>query len=573
MMNSTSKLISPYGGELIDLFVQGSERSELLEKAASYPDIQLTPRQMFDLELLAVGAFSPLNRFMGRADYLGVLNSMKLDNGMIWPIPITLAINREDLPEHGDNITLRDDYNSILAVMCIEEVFRFDWHDEAKKVYGTTDLKHPIVSEMASWGDLCLSGELRVLNIPQHDDFIELRLTPHQTREQLEEMENSNVVAFQTRNPMHRVHEELTKHAARQVNGSLLIHPVVGLTNHGDVDHFTRVRIYKSLVENYYDKNTLLALLPLAMRMGGPREAVWHAIIRRNYGANHFIVGRDHAGPGKDSQGKSFYGPYEAQELLSSVEDQVGVKMIPFEWMVYLKDEDRYEFESKIPENATIAAISGTRVREDYLAKGIPLPDWFTRPETAQILLEAYPSRHKQGFCIWFTGLSGAGKSTISRHLINHLREYGRVPSVLDGDVIRTHLSKGLGFSREDRDTNILRIGFVAGEIVKHNGTVVCAAISPYRQARLEARKMFGEGHFIEVFVDTPLEICEQRDKKGFYAQARAGKIKNFTGIDDPYEAPVEPELHLKTVDCSPEENAQRIIDYLIKERFLLKLN
>jgi sulfate adenylyltransferase len=571
MVLSSKKLITPYGGSLVNLLIQSSKREELLEKAGGYTYIQLTPRQLFDLELLTVGAFSPLDRFMGQADYQNVLHQMKLVNGVVWPIPITLTIKKEDLHGTSDFITLRDAYNRFLAVMRIEEIYRFNWHEEAETVYETTDIKHPMISEMISWGDHCISGELRVLNLPQHDDFPELRMTPRQTRKRLEQMGNANVVAFQTRNPMHRVHEELTQHAARQVGGSLLIHPVVGLTNHGDVDHFTRVRIYKTLVDKYYDKQTLLSLLPLAMRMGGPREAVWHAIIRRNYGANHFIVGRDHASPGNDSQGKPFYGPYEAQELLTSFEENIGVKMIPFERMVYIKNEQRYEFASKAPEGAEIEVISGTKVRDEYLYKGVPLPAWFTRPETAQILLEAFPPRVKQGFCLWFTGLSGAGKTTISRHLVDRLREYGRVPTVLDGDVIRTHLSKGLGFNRKDRDTNILRIGFVASEIVKHNGNVITAAISPYRQARREARKMFREGSFIEIFVDTPLEVCEQRDTKGFYARARAGKIKNFTGIDDPYEVPIEPELHLRTVDCSPEANAQRIIDYLVSVGFISK--
>jgi sulfate adenylyltransferase len=535
--------------------------------------VQLTPRQTHDLELLAVGGFSPLDRFMGQADYQSVLDEMALADGTVWPIPVTLTIDKEDLPDQADWVTLRDVHNQIMAVMRVEEVFRFNWKEEAEKVYGTTDLKHPIISEMAGWGDLCLSGELKVLNLPTYDDFVELRLTPAETREKLEAMGNANVVAFQTRNPMHRVHEELTKRASKQIGGSLLIHPVVGMTKPGDVDHFTRVRIYKTLVENYYDDDTLLSLLPLAMRMGGPREAVWHAIIRRNYGANHFIVGRDHAGPGVDSQGEPFYGPYDAQELLTKVEDQVGVKMVPFELVVYLPDEDRYELASKVPEGANIAMISGTQVREDYLAKGVPLPEWFTREESAQILLEAHPPRHKQGFCIWFTGLSGAGKSTIAKHLANMLQEYGRNPTVLDGDVVRTHLSKGLGFSKEDRDTNILRISFVAGEIVRHTGTVVCAAISPYRQARREARKMIPEGHFIEVFVDTPLEVCEARDVKGLYARARSGEIKNFTGIDDPYEEPIEPEVKVETVGKAPKENAREIIDHLIGMGFLQEFN
>ena len=573
MKDNQNLLISPYGGQLVGLLARGEERETLLDKAGTFPIIRLTPRQTHDLEMLAVGAFSPLDRFMGEVDYQSVMNDMRLTDGTVWPIPLTLAINKEDLPDQADWVTLRDVHNQIMAVMRMEEVYQFNWEEEAEKVYGTLDLKHPMVSEMAGWGSLCISGELKVLNLPNHDDFSELRLTPAETRKALEEMGNTNVVAFQTRNPMHRVHEELTKRASKEIGGSLLIHPVVGMTKPGDVDHFTRVRIYKTLVENYYDQNTLLSLLPLAMRMGGPREAVWHAIIRRNYGANHFIVGRDHAGPGVDSQGKPFYGPYDAQELLTSVEKDVGVKMVPFELMVYLPEEDRYELASEVKKGVKVTAISGTQVRDDYLAKGVPLPEWFTRKETAEILLEAHPPRHRQGFCIWFTGLSGAGKSTIAQHLVNLLQEYGRNPTVLDGDVVRTHLSKGLGFSKEDRDTNILRISFVAGEIVRHTGAVICAAISPYRRARREARKMVPEGHFIEVFVDTPLVVCEERDIKGLYAMARAGKLKNFTGIDDPYEAPIEPEVHLETVNVSPTENAHKIIEYLIDVGYLVEYN
>ena len=573
MTDKENLLIAPYGGTLVNLIVSGEERDELIKEAGAYPTVRLTPRQMHDVELLAVGAFSPLDRFMGQDDYQSVMEKMTLSDGTIWPIPVTLTIDKDDLPEQADWVTLRDVHNQIIAVMRIEEIFRFNWKEEADKVYGTQDLKHPIVSEMAGWGDLCLSGELKVLNLPSYDDFVELRLTPAETRERLEKMGNANVVAFQTRNPMHRVHEELTKRASKQVGGSLLIHPVVGMTKPGDVDHYTRVRIYKALVDNYYDDKTMLALLPLAMRMGGPREAVWHAIIRRNYGVNHFIVGRDHAGPGDDSTGKPFYGPYDAQELLKSVEDQVGVKMVPFELMVYLPDEDRYELVSQVPQGANVATISGTQVRDDYLAKGIILPEWFSRKETSEILIEAHPPLHKQGFCIWFTGLSGAGKSTIAKHLVNMLQEYGRNPTVLDGDVVRTHLSKGLGFSKEDRDTNILRISFVAGEIVRHTGSVICAAISPYRQARREARKMVPEGHFIEIFVDTPLEVCEERDIKGLYARAREGILKNFTGIDDPYEEPIEPEVHVKTVGKTPKENAHEIIEYLIQTGFLQDFN
>jgi sulfate adenylyltransferase len=389
-------------------------------------------------------------------------------------------------------------------------------------------------------------------------------------RELLEAMGHENVVAFQTRNPMHRIHEELTKRAAEEIGGSLLIHPVVGLTKPGDVDHFTRVRVYKALVENYYEKNsTVLSLLPLAMRMAGPREAAWHAIIRRNYGANHFIVGRDHAGPGNDSNGKPFYGPYEAQAMVEQYEGEIGVKMVPFQMLVYLPDEQRYVEVDKVSESAKVSNISGTQVREDYLAKGQLLPEWFTRKETAEILAEVHPPKRKRGLCLWFTGLSGCGKSTIASALIPMLMEHGRQATVLDGDVVRTHLSKGLGFSKEDRDTNILRIGFVAGEIARHNGTVICAAISPYRATRNEARKMAGEDRFVEIWVNTPLEVCEERDIKGLYAKARRGEIKGFTGIDDPYEEPLNAEIVLDTVETTPEDNARAIIRFLQGQGFI----
>jgi len=518
-----------------------------------------------------VGGFSPLDRFMSKADYQRVLTEMRLADGTLFSIPITLTISKEDLPTREEWITLRDSRNYIVAVMRIEEVFRWDPLREARLVYGTTDARHPLVSEMQQWRDLCISGELKVLNLPVYYDFVEIRRTPAQVRALLTEMGNRNVVAFQTRNPLHRIHEELTKRAAEQVGGSLLIHPVVGMTKPGDVDHYTRVRVYKALVENYYDKNTALSLLPLAMRMAGPREALWHALIRRNYGATHFIIGRDHAGPGNDSQGRPFYGPYEAQDMLMQYTEELGVQALPFQELVYLLDEERYEEASRVPTGARTANISGTQVRDDYLARGKPLPEWFTRPEVAAILLDSHPPRHKQGLCIWFTGLSGAGKSTIANALTALLLEHGRQITLLDGDVVRTHLSKGLGFSKEDRDANILRIGFVAGEIARHRGTVVCAAISPYRNTRNEVRNMVGAERFVEVFVNTPLEICEQRDVKGMYAKARRGEIKGFTGIDDPYEEPLNAEVVLETVGAgyTPDENARKIIAYLQAQGFL----
>ena len=570
MSKSNKNLITPYGEKLVNLVVSNEERQELVERSKRLPSVQISARALCDLELLATGAFSPLDRFMKKADYERVLTEMRLTDGTLFPIPVTLPVDESALPTWGEQITLSDARNNTIAIMQIEDVYHYDPQREARLVLGTTDPRHPLISEMGRWGKVYVTGELKVIDLPRYHDFIDLRRTPAQVRAALEKMGHANVVAFQTRNPMHRIHEELTKRAAEEVDGSLLIHPVVGLTKPGDVDHYTRVRVYRALVENYYDSDkTMLSLLPLAMRMAGPREALWHALIRRNYGANHFIIGRDHAGPGNDSQGRPFYGPYEAQAMLTQYADELGVQPIEFKALVYLADEDRYEENTKVPEDASVYEISGTQVREDYLAKGISLPEWFTRKETSEILQQMYPPRHKQGFCIWFTGLSGSGKSTTAEVLTSLLLERGKQITVLDGDVVRTHLSKGLGFSREDRDVNILRIGFVAGEIARHGGAVICAAISPYRSTRNEARKMVGEERFIEVFVNTPIDVCEQRDVKGLYARARRGQITGFTGVDDPYEEPVNPELTLHTVETSPEENAHIILQYLEDRGFI----
>lgn len=564
------ELIAPYGGVLVDLRVPENERAELVLWANKLPSLQISARTLCDLELLATGAFSPLDRFMGKRESEGVAEEMRLPNGTLFPIPVTLSVADAN-GIAGKDVALRSAKNNLIGWMRVEEVYEWNPRIEAQQVFRTTDDKHPLVAELRTWGRYRLSGPLRVIHVPRHEDFSELRRTPAQVRTLLAQMGNENVVAFQTRNPMHRAHEELTKRAAREVSGSLLIHPVVGMTKPGDIDHYTRVRTYKALMENHYDpRRTLLSLLPLAMRMAGPREAVWHAIIRRNFGANHFIVGRDHAGPGTDSNGKPFYGPYEARELVTRHCEDIGIRVVPYDEMVYLADEDRYEQVTKLAPNARTLAISGTQAREQYLAQGRELPQWFTRKETAEILATSHPPRHLRGFCVWFTGLPSSGKSTVADMLTVMLMEHGRQVTLLDGDVVRTHLSKGLGFSREDRDTNILRIGFVASEVVRHNGAAVCAAVSPYRDARSQVRAMMPDGVFIEVFVDTPVEVCEKRDVKGLYAQARAGKIKGFTGVDDPYEPPLSPELHLTTIDTTPEQNAARIREFLLARGLLM---
>ena len=563
-------LISPYGGEQVDLMVPKEDLADARAYASTLPSLQISPRAVCDLEMLATGAFSPLKQFMGEADFRGVVSEMRLADGTLFPMPVTLPVPADAGLAVGTDIALRDSMNDLLAIMTIEELYPWDPAVFAQHVLGTQDSKHPLVNEMSRWGRLNAAGKLRVLQLPRHYDFQDLRRTPAETREVLAERGRHNVVAFQTRNPLHRAHEELTKRATAEVDGVLLLHPVVGMTKPGDVDHFTRVRTYKALAQNHYDPDRIvLSLLPLAMRMAGPREALWHAIIRRNHGVNHFIVGRDHAGPGADSTGKPFYGPYDAQEMVRTYQDEIGVKMVPFSELVYLPEEDRYEETSKLQPGAKTANISGTQVREQYLAKGQLLPSWFTRPETAEILAEAYPPRHRQGLCIWLTGLSGSGKSTTAAVLSVLLLEAGRQVTELDGDVVRTHLSKGLGFSREDRDTNILRIGFVASEIARHGGTVMCAAVSPYRATRDAVRAMMDEDQFIEVYVDTPLSVCEERDVKGMYAKARRGEIKEFTGISDPYEAPLSPEITLDTVGHTPEENARRIMRELAKRGFV----
>ena len=555
---------------LIDLTIELEEFRDAFEYAKTLPSVRLSERALCDLELLATGAFSPLDRFMGSDDYNRVVEEMRLAGGQLFPIPITLPVGPDAAIKLDREVALLDSRNEILAVMTIEEIYEWDLLKTAREVFGTSDERHPLIAEMHRWGTRNISGQLKVLRLPTHFDFRDLRLTPSQTRSRLEQIGIENVVAFQTRNPLHRAHEELTKRAIEEVDGVLLLHPVVGMTKPGDIDYFTRVRTYKVLASKYYDQNRiLLTLLPLAMRLAGPREALWHALIRRNYGANHMIIGRDHASPGHDSNGTPFYPPYAAQELVQSLEDEVGVKVLPFGEFVYLPTEDRYEDVRKIELTTVTAQLSGTQAREWYREGGAELPDWFVRTEVSEAIATTYPPRHKQGFCVWFTGLSAAGKSTTAEILTVLLQEFGRQVTLLDGDVVRHNLSRGLGFSKEDRDLNIRRIGFVAAEIVKHQGTVICAAVSPYRATRNEVRNLVGTDRFIEVYVNTPLEECERRDGKGMYSKARRGELKNFTGIDDPYEDPVQPELNLETLENSAEDNARLIIKYLLERGFL----
>jgi sulfate adenylyltransferase len=563
----------PYGGTLVNLLVDDARAAEMKAKAQDYPSLTLDERGLCDLELLAVGGFSPLKGFLGQKDYERVVAEKRLADGTLWPLPVTLPVKVGNGVEEGKPLALRDVYGNLLAFLHVEEVYEYDKQAEAKGAYGSTDTKHPSVARLEKQPNHYAAGRLEVIRVPPHYDFVELRRTPAELREHFKSLGWDKVVAFQTRNPLHRAHEELTKRAAEQIGGGLLIHPVVGVSKPGDVDHYTRVRCYRALVDNYYDqKKVVLSLLPLAMRMAGPREVLLHAIIRRNYGCTHFIVGRDHAGPGNDS-GRPFYGPYDAQAAMKEHEKEIGMGMVDFKQMVYLPDEERYSPVDEVPKGAKTADISGTQILDDYLAKGLPLPDWFSRPAVAAILNETNPPRFRQGLTLWFTGLSGSGKSTVAHALVERLAEYGRNISMLDGDEIRTHLSKGLGFSKEDRDTNIHRVGYVAGLVAQHGGTTICSVISPYRAPRDAARKL-SKGNFVEVYFDAPIGVCEQRDVKGLYAKARTalaeGKGIGFTGVDDPYEAPLNPEVTIDTSKLGAQEAADKIIEKLLELGYIL---
>jgi sulfate adenylyltransferase len=565
-------LIAPHGGTLVNLIVDDDRAVQLKAASADWPSWDLTPRQACDLELLINGGFSPLRTFLGQADYDSVCTQMRLSDGTLWPMPICLDVTEEfaaTIPP-GTSVALRDAEGVMLAVLHVEEIYRPDREAEAQAVFGTTNPEHPGVGHLLNRSNPCyVSGRLEGMQLPHHYDFRPLRLTPAELRHEFHRLGWTRIVAFQTRNPMHRAHQELTLRAAKEVEANLLIHPVVGLTKPGDVDHYTRTRAYQALLPTYPRYTAMLSLLNLAMRMGGPREAVWHAIIRKNHGCTHFIVGRDHAGP-SDRSGKAFYGPYDAQQLLAKYQEEIGVQMVPFQMMVYVEDQGAYMPDDQVPEGARVLNISGTELRQ-RLSEGRELPEWFTFPDIVKELRKSYPPRNTQGFTVFFTGLSGSGKSTIANVLLVKLLEMGGRPvTILDGDVVRKHLSSEIGFSKEHRDINIRRIGYVASEITKNGGIAICAPIAPYDATRKDVRSMVEDGGgFILVHVSTPLEECEKRDRKGFYAKARAGIIKEFTGISDPYEEPVDADLAIDTTGFTPEEAAQEIILHLEREGYI----
>ena len=557
------ELNSPYGGELKQL-INPDENEHLKQEATKLLTWDLTERQLCDVELLLNGGFSPLEGFLTQADYQNVVNTMRLSDGTLWPIPINLDVSSafaEQL-ELGQSIALRDQEGVLVAIFDISDIWSPDKKLEAEKVFGTTDELHPAVDYLFNQaGSVYLGGKLRGVELPAHYDYNILRDTPLELRTKFEKLGWKKVVAFQTRNPMHRAHQELTFKAAKELQANLLIHPVVGMTKPGDIDHFSRVRCYTHILQQYPEQTTSLSLLPLAMRMAGPREALWHAIIRKNYGCSHLIVGRDHAGPGKDSEGNDFYGAYDAQELFREHEQELGITMVPFQAMVYVQEKAEYLPADQVTDDMTVMNISGTELRR-RLNEGLDIPEWFSYPDVITELRKTKPARNKQGFTIFFTGLSGSGKSTIANALLVKLLEMGDRPvTLLDGDIVRKNLSSELGFSKEHRNLNIERIGFVASEITKNGGIAICAPIAPYKSTRRKVRNMISEnGGFLEVFVSTPLDECEKRDRKGLYAKARAGIIKEFTGISDPYETPENPELVIDTLEVKPDNAAQKVL-------------
>ena len=569
----TDHLIAPHGGALINPQANQEQAAEIKAQSRDWPSYDLTPRQLCDLELLLNGGFSPLTGFLNKVDYTRVCEEMRLADGTLWPVPIML-----DVPEalattlaQGTKLALRDAEGVMVAVLDVADVWQPDREDEAQAVFGTTNREHPGVAQLLDrTHPFYAGGTITGLDLVTHYDYRQLRHTPAELRAEFRKLGWTKVVAFQTRNPMHRAHQELTLRASKEVEANLLIHPVVGMTKPGDVDHYTRVRCYQALLRRYPSQTAMLSLLPLAMRMGGPREAVWHAIIRKNHGCTHLIVGRDHAGPGSDSSGNAFYGPYDAQELLQQHEEELGVTMVPFKLMVYLEAKDEYSPIDEVPEGNRTLNISGTELR-DRLALGKDIPEWFTFSDVADELRKSHPPRHKQGFTLFFTGLSGSGKSTIANVVLVKLLEMGGRPvTLLDGDHIRKNLSSELGFSKEHRDLNIKRIGYVASEITKNGGIAICAPIAPYDAVRKEVRSMIEPlGGFLLVHVATSVEVCEQRDRKGLYAKARAGIIKEFTGISDPYEAPADADIVIDTDDLTAEEAAQQIALLCEKEGYV----
>jgi len=562
MKNATK--VEPHGGSLINLMVDEERAVVLKEIALDLSDITLNGRQLCDLELMATGVFSPLDGFMTRPDYESVLDRMRLQSDVLWPIPVCLGISdiQARALEAGQSVTLRDQEGFLLAIMHIEDIWPVDRKKEASLVYGTTDKNHQGVEYLFNKeGDHYIGGKIEVLSLPLHFDFKQLRMTPLEIRNIYRKLGWQRVVGIQTRNPIQRPQLEMTVAAMRQARANLLILPVTGMTKPGDFDHYTRVRCYRAVTRHYPPDSFLLNLLPLSMRLSGPKDALLHTIIAKNYGCTHFIIGRDHASPGIDAGGNTFYQSNAAHRLTQEYSREIGIAIVPFEEVVYLPFEDEYRSQDQVSEGTQYISFSSSDIRE-RIRTGRNIPEWATFPEVVAELKKAYPSPDKQGFTVFLTGFPGAGKSTIAKVLYSRFLEMGDRPvTLLDGDIVRQNLSSQLSFSKEHRDINVRRIGFVASEITKNRGVAICAPIAPYNATRAEIRKTIEtHGGFIEVHVSTPIEECEKRDRKGMYAKARAGMIKGFTGVDDPYEFPESPEVRVDTTDLRPDEAAQEIL-------------
>jgi sulfate adenylyltransferase len=556
--------VESHGGSLVNLMVDEERAVVLKEIALNLPDITLSDRQLCDLELLATGAFSPLDGFMTRSDYESVLDRMRLQSGFLWPIPVCLSVSDTQARtlEAGQSVTLRDSEGFLLAIIHMEDMWPVDREKEAMQVYGTTDRSHQGVEHLFNTeGDHYIGGKIEVLSLPLHFDFKQLRMTPLEIRSLYRKLGWQRVVGFQTRHPIQRPQFEMTVAAMRQARAKLLLLPVTGMTKPGDFDHYTRVRCYRAVTRHYPPDSFMLNLLPLSMRLSGPKDALLHTIIAKNYGCTHFVIGRDHASPGTDAGGNSFYKRDAAQRLTEEYSREVGMTIVPFEELVYLPFEDEYRSQDRVPEGTQYISFSSSDIRE-RIRTGRRIPEWATFPEVVAELKKAYPSPDKQGFTVFLTGLPGAGKSTIAKVIYAAFLEMGDRPvTLLDGDIVRQNLSSQLSFSKEHRDINVRRIGFVASEITKNRGIAICAPIAPYDATRAEIRRTIEtHGGFIEVHVSTPLKICEKRDRKGMYAKARAGLIKGFTGVDDPYESPESPEVIIDTTDLTPDEAAQEIL-------------
>ncbi len=559
--------------QLINLLVNEEQQILLKKLSASMPEVILNDRQICDFELLTTGVFSPLTGFMKQIDYESVLDRMHLESDELWPIPICLDIPESlgSTLETGQSITLRDAEGFLLGIMNIEDIWPMEIEKEALAVYGTIDKTHPGVDYLYNKsGKYYLGGEIQALNLPIHSDFKQIRNTPAEVRKIFSKLGWKRIVGFQTRQPIHRPQFEMTIQAMQQAKANLLLLPIAGVTKKGDFDHFTRMRCYQKVAAHYPPDSYVLNLLPMAMRMAGPREAILHMIIGRNFGCTHFIIGHNHASPGSDSTDKPFYKYDDATILAQKSTKELGVEIITFEEMIYLPFEDEYAIAGQVPKDKDTISFTGADI-QTRIRKGKKIPDWASFPEVIKELQKSYPPPLKQGFTIFCTGLSGAGKSTISKVLYAKFLEIGTRPvSLLDGDIVRRNLSSELNFSKEHRDINVKRIGFVAAEITKNRGVAICAPIAPYEKTRTQIREAIEvHGGFFEVHVSTPINECEKRDRKGMYAKARAGLLKGFTGVDDPYEVPLSPELSIDTTSLTPDEAAREVLLFISQNGFI----